>query len=173
MDPCYWSSIGDASVCSDRPASSSVSRVALCTVLSPAWRTMWIAQGTFGEIERFRRNKLGEALLDSKSHHFLIIFSSILLSAQHTFLREIPRPWPNEVGQSTDMIAMQSRKAYSRKAHARCCPCCYRNRDRPLTQVSVFPPSGRAVVLCDAIECMYIMQNELDCGRGPCWRARE
>ena len=36
-----------------------------------------------------------------------------------------------------------------------------------------FPASPRAVVLCDAIQCMYMMQNGLDCGRGPCWRARK
>lgn len=55
------------------------------------------------------------------------------------------------------IMVMQSRKACLQKAHARCCPCCYRNRDRPLTQLSGFPPSERAVVLCDAIECMYLV----------------
>ena len=34
-----------------------------------------------------------------------------------------------------------------------------------LTQDSGFPPSERAVVLYDAIECIYIMQDGLDCGR--------
>ena len=72
MALCYSSTIGDASLCSDRPASTRV-KSHNTTVLSPQWRTMWMIYLSLNPNIPY---EMGEALLGSKSYTRLIHLAS-------------------------------------------------------------------------------------------------
>ena len=117
----YSSTIGDASLCSDRPASTRANSHKI-TVLSPEWRTMWII---YLSLNQKYSVEMGEALLESKSYTRLIHLASC---SRKPSLRHCTKLSLTRCAKLVRVLVMQVCLLINfclQKAHVKWCPRCY------------------------------------------------